>query len=61
VFRLQREVLQEKTKVKALSEELENPMNIHRYGTASDRWAKRMHTDPFSFEDDQTRDYNSKR
>lgn len=39
VFRLQREVLQEKTKVKALSEELENPMNIHRYGTAADRWA----------------------
>lgn len=30
IFRLQRELLQEKTKVKALSEELENPMNIHR-------------------------------
>ncbi len=31
VFHLQRELLQEKTKVKALSEELENPMNVHRY------------------------------
>jgi hypothetical protein len=26
-----REVLQEKTKVSALSEELENPMNVHRW------------------------------
>eukprot|EP00434_Breviolum_minutum_P015625 symbB.v1.2.013764.t1/scaffold982.1/size146904/6 len=30
VFQLQRELLQERTKVKALSEELENPMNVHR-------------------------------
>ena len=30
VFRLQKDLLQEKTKVKALSEELENPMNVHR-------------------------------
>lgn len=31
VYRLQKDLLQEKTKVKALSEELENPMNIHRW------------------------------
>merc|ERR1719293_315289 len=31
VFQLQRELLQERTKVKALSEELENPMNVHRW------------------------------
>lgn len=31
VFALQRELLQEKTKVKALSEELENPVNVHRW------------------------------
>merc|ERR1719421_938329 len=30
VYELQRELLQERTKVKALSEELENPMNVHR-------------------------------
>lgn len=30
VYHLQRELLQERTKVKALSEELENPMNVHR-------------------------------
>lgn len=29
---LGRELLQERTKVKALSEELENPLNVHRYG-----------------------------
>merc|ERR1712217_496369 len=29
VYQLQRELLQERTKVKALSEELENPMNVH--------------------------------
>lgn len=28
---LGRELLQERTKVKALSEELENPLNVHRY------------------------------
>merc|ERR1719327_2473599 len=28
---LQRELLRERTKVKALSEELENPMNVHRW------------------------------
>eukprot|EP00405_Crypthecodinium_cohnii_P044365 CAMPEP_0206578886 /NCGR_PEP_ID=MMETSP0325_2-20121206/32226_1 /ASSEMBLY_ACC=CAM_ASM_000347 /TAXON_ID=2866 /ORGANISM="Crypthecodinium cohnii, Strain Seligo" /LENGTH=839 /DNA_ID=CAMNT_0054084603 /DNA_START=13 /DNA_END=2529 /DNA_ORIENTATION=+ len=31
VFDLQRELLHERTKVKALSEELENPMNVHRW------------------------------
>jgi hypothetical protein len=31
VYKLQKDLLQEKTKVKALSEELENPMNIHRW------------------------------
>eukprot|EP00941_MAST-03F_sp_MAST-3F-sp1_P000155 g155.t1 len=30
-FALQRELLHERTKVKALSEELENPMNVHRW------------------------------
>merc|ERR1719181_1625589 len=35
----QRELLQEKTKVKALSEELENPMNVHR-------WRKLEGSDP---------------
>ena len=29
---LGRELLQERTKVKALSEELENPLNVHRLG-----------------------------
>merc|ERR1719261_519194 len=31
VFQLQRELLRERTKVKALSEELENPINVHRW------------------------------
>lgn len=31
VYHIQRELLQERTKVKALSEELENPMNVHRW------------------------------
>merc|ERR1712078_773912 len=31
VYELQRELLHERTKVKALSEELENPMNVHRW------------------------------
>lgn len=43
IFRLQREVLQEQTKVKALSEELENPMNIHR-------WRKLEGSDPATYE-----------
>merc|ERR1719230_1229295 len=39
----QRELLQEKTKVKALSEELENPMNVHR-------WRKLEGSDPDTYE-----------
>jgi len=39
VYDLQRELLQERTKVKALSEELENPMNVHR-------WRKLEGSDP---------------
>ncbi|PHJ16679.1 flagellar associated protein [Cystoisospora suis] len=31
VYHLQKELLQERTKVKALSESLENPMNVHRW------------------------------
>jgi hypothetical protein len=31
VFYFTRELLQERTKVTALSEELENPMNVHRW------------------------------
>lgn len=40
---LQRELLSEKTKVKALSEELENPINVHR-------WRKLIGSDPTKFE-----------
>jgi hypothetical protein len=40
---LQKELLQEKTKVTALSEELENPMNVHR-------WRKLEGSDPATFE-----------
>merc|ERR1711904_746909 len=43
VYRLQRELLQERTKVKALSEELENPMNVHR-------WRKLEGSDPDTYE-----------
>jgi chromosome segregation ATPase len=43
VARLQRELLQESTKVKALSEELENPMNVHR-------WRRLEGSDPATFE-----------
>lgn len=43
VHHLQRELLQERTKVKALSEELENPMNVHR-------WRKLEGSDPKAFE-----------
>jgi len=31
VYHLNRELLREKTRSKALEEELENPMNIHRW------------------------------
>mmetsp|Transcript_77542 Transcript_77542/g.122052 ORF Transcript_77542/g.122052 Transcript_77542/m.122052 type:complete len:690 (+) Transcript_77542:3-2072(+) len=43
VFQLQRELLRERTKVKALSEELENPLNVHR-------WRKLEGTDPAMYE-----------
>jgi len=43
VYQLQRELLQERTKVRALSEELENPMNVHR-------WRKLEGSDPATYE-----------
>merc|ERR1711967_220132 len=43
LYHLQRELLQERTKVKALSEELENPMNVHR-------WRKLEGSDPDTYE-----------
>merc|ERR1719482_1919262 len=43
VFQLQRELLRERTKVKALSEELENPINVHR-------WRKLEGADPAMYE-----------
>jgi Mg2+ and Co2+ transporter CorA len=43
VYHFERQLLQERTKVKALSEELENPMNIHR-------WRKLEGSDPTAFE-----------
>ncbi|CAE8635587.1 unnamed protein product, partial [Polarella glacialis] len=43
VYHLQRELLQERTKVRALSEELENPMNVHR-------WRKLEGSDPATYE-----------
>merc|ERR1712228_148677 len=43
VYHLQRELLQERTKVKALSEELENPMSVHR-------WRKLEGSDPAMYE-----------
>ncbi|KAG2443529.1 hypothetical protein HXX76_001881 [Chlamydomonas incerta] len=43
VHQLGRELLQERTKVKALSEELENPLNVHR-------WRKLEGSDPGTYE-----------
>lgn len=43
IYHVQRELLQERTKVKALSEELENPMNVHR-------WRKLEGSDPKRYE-----------
>jgi chromosome segregation ATPase len=43
MVRLQKQVLQEQSKVKALSEELENPMNVHR-------WRKLEGSDPATYE-----------
>jgi len=42
IHNLQKELIEEKLKVKGLSEELENPMNVHRWrkleGTDSDTY-----------------------
>ncbi|KAJ3262721.1 hypothetical protein HDU77_000237 [Chytriomyces hyalinus] len=43
IFRLQREILREKTRVKVLEEELESPMNVHR-------WRKLSGSDPSTYE-----------
>jgi len=43
VYNMQRELLRERTRCKALEEELENPMNIHR-------WRKLEGSDPSRFE-----------
>jgi chromosome segregation ATPase len=43
IFKLQRDILRERTRVKVLEEELESPMNIHR-------WRKLAGSDPSSFE-----------
>merc|ERR1719391_982511 len=43
IFHTQRELLRERTKARALSEELENPMNVHR-------WRKLEGSDPQMYE-----------
>jgi len=43
ILRLQKELLGERTKVKALTEELQNPMNVHR-------WRKLEGSDPSTFD-----------
>lgn len=43
VYHIQRELLRERTRCKALEEELENPMNIHR-------WRKLEGSDPSAYE-----------
>ena len=43
VYHTQRELLKERTRCKALEEELENPMNIHR-------WRKLEASDPSQYE-----------
>ena len=43
IYRLQRDLLRERTRVKVLEEELENPMNIHR-------WRKLEGSDPAAYE-----------
>ena len=43
IFKLQRDVLREQTRVKVLEEELESPMNIHR-------WRKLAGSDPSTYE-----------
>ncbi|KAJ3067383.1 hypothetical protein HDU98_009382 [Podochytrium sp. JEL0797] len=43
IFKLQRDILREKTRVRVLEEELESPMNIHR-------WRKLSGSDPSTYE-----------
>lgn len=43
LYHIQRELLRERTRCKALEEELENPMNIHR-------WRKLEGSDPSTYE-----------
>lgn len=43
IHQLQRQLIEQKTKVKALSEQLENPMNVHR-------WRKLEGSDPTAYE-----------
>ncbi|KAJ1569721.1 hypothetical protein HK405_004919 [Cladochytrium tenue] len=43
IYRLQRDILRERTRVKVLEEELESPMNVHR-------WRKLSGSDPSTFE-----------
>lgn len=43
IFKLQRDILRERTRVKVLEEELESPMNIHR-------WRKLSVSDPTTYE-----------
>ena len=43
MYHIQRELLKERTRCKALEEELENPMNIHR-------WRKLEGSDPSTYE-----------
>ena len=46
VFRLERELLRERTKIKRLSEELQVPLNVHRWrkleGSAPQVWHTRL-------------------
>merc|ERR1719423_299770 len=42
IFHTQRELLRERTKARALAEELENPMNVHR-------WRKLEGSDPQTY------------
>lgn len=43
IYRLQRDILREKSRVRVLEEELQNPMNIHR-------WRKLEGSDPATYE-----------
>ena len=51
IHNLSKELIEEKLKVKALSEELENPINVHRYYFYLYlRWRKLEATDSETFE-----------